>query len=243
MSEKILVLGGNGGLGLALVKHLVARGASVYATYRRDPKELDAVMAEGYGTALDVVDRVLPLRGTEPEDFERVLSSVMRDGKPLAAVITLIGTASSGMAWKAGNRAQWAFESNLLPVILAAEAVVPIFRTQRSGRFVTVSSVVAHRPVAGTALYASMKAGVEAFTRTLAHEVFSKDVFAGCLSLGYFGAGMIRDVPEAQAATLAERIPAGRLGTVDEFCEAVDLMLLAPQYLSGQVVRLDGGLT
>jgi acetoacetyl-CoA reductase len=122
-------------------------------------------------------------------------------------------------------------------------AVLPGMRARKWGRVINVGSVVAAAPGLGVASYAAAKSGLIGLTRAGAQEGAQLGITVNLLALGYFEAGMIRDVPEPMMSTVLQRTPVGRLGSVDEFTHA--LMFLASEeaaFVTGQTLHLNGGL-
>jgi 3-oxoacyl-[acyl-carrier protein] reductase len=113
----------------------------------------------------------------------------------------------------------------------------------RKGRIITITSVVGAAGNAGQANYASAKAGLVGFTKSLAQEVGSRGITVNCVAPGFIDTDMTRALEEAQRARLRERIPLGRLGEAEEVAAAV-VFLASPAagYITGETIHVNGGM-
>lgn len=113
----------------------------------------------------------------------------------------------------------------------------------RWGRIVNLSSVVARMGNAGQSNYAATKAGVEGFTRSLAHELASRNITVNAVAPGFIVTDMTADLTEQQTSTMLERIPLGRMGSVDDVAHAVSFLVGdAAGYITGETLQVNGGL-
>jgi 3-oxoacyl-[acyl-carrier protein] reductase len=113
----------------------------------------------------------------------------------------------------------------------------------RWGRIVNITSVVGATGNPGQANYVASKAGLTGLTKALAQEVASRGITANCVAPGFIATAMTAALTERQVAAIAERIPAGRLGTPDDVAACV-LFLASPEagYLTGQTLHVNGGM-
>ena len=126
---------------------------------------------------------------------------------------------------------------------LLSKHCIPMMREKEFGRIIYTSSIVAHRPLAGTSAYAASKAALEGLTRAQAVELARFGITVNCVSPGYFDAGMISSVNETIREDLIAHTPARRLGASTELAEAIVYLCSEnAAYTTGQVLHINGGL-
>jgi len=132
---------------------------------------------------------------------------------------------------------------NLKSVFLCTRAVLRQMVKQRWGRIVSISSIVGIVGNPGQANYASSKAGVIGFTKTLAREVGSRGITVNAIAPGFIATKMTEQLTEEQKGEMLKRIPLGFLGTPRDVAEAVAFLASEEaRYITGQVLGVDGGL-
>ena len=133
---------------------------------------------------------------------------------------------------------------NLKSVFLCTRAAVKSMLKQRRGRIISIASIVGLIGNPGQTNYASAKAGIIGFTKTIAREVASRGITANAIAPGFIDTEMTKKLSDSQRQELMKNIPLGRLGTPEDIAEAV-AFLASPRagYISGQVLTVDGGMT
>lgn len=123
------------------------------------------------------------------------------------------------------------------------QAALKMFK-QKSGRIVNVSSVSSKLALAGQSVYSATKGAVNSMTATLAKELAPYGIQVNAVAPGFIGTEMIEAIPEEKKAEYLKNIPMGRLGTVEEVAEVVNMLCSdASSYITGQVIVMDGGLS
>jgi len=132
---------------------------------------------------------------------------------------------------------------NLKSVFLCTRAVLRHMIKQRWGRIISISSIVGMVGNAGQANYASAKAGIIGFTRTIAKEVASRGITANAIAPGFIDTKMTQQLEESQKQELMKSIPLGYLGSPRDVAEAVAFLASEEaRYITGQVLGVDGGM-
>lgn len=133
---------------------------------------------------------------------------------------------------------------DLKSVFLCTRAVLRPMIKQRWGRIISISSIVGLMGNAGQTNYASAKAGIIGFTRSVAREVASRGITANAIAPGFIDTEMTQQLPENQRQELIARIPSGRLGSPEDVAAAVCFLASEEaSYITGQVLTVDGGMT
>ncbi len=132
---------------------------------------------------------------------------------------------------------------NLKSVFLCTRAVLRHMVKQRWGRIISISSIVGIVGNPGQANYASAKAGIIGFTKTIAREVGSRGITANAIAPGFIVSRMTEQLSEEQKGEMLKRIPLGSLGTPRDVAEAVAFLASEEaRYITAQVLGVDGGL-
>jgi len=133
---------------------------------------------------------------------------------------------------------------DLKSVFLCTRAALRHMIRQRSGRVISISSIVGIIGNAGQANYASAKAGIIGFTKAIAKEVASRNITVNAIAPGFIDTAMTQQLTEERRQEMASKIPAGVLGTPRDVAEAVAFFASnEARYITGQVLTVDGGIS
>jgi 3-oxoacyl-[acyl-carrier protein] reductase len=135
-------------------------------------------------------------------------------------------------------------DTNLKSMFNLCKAVLrPMLKRRQGGRIINISSVVGLAGQAGQTNYAASKAGIIGFTKALAKEVGPRQITVNAIAPGFFPTALTAVLPDGLLAKALELIPLGRLGEVDEVAHLATF-LASPHaaYITGEVIRVDGGM-
>jgi 3-oxoacyl-[acyl-carrier protein] reductase len=164
----------------------------------------------------------------------------------LYGLINNAGIAASGVLATFPNiESQRILEVNLHGSLQMARQVLRyLLRQAPGGRIINVSSVIASRGYTGLAAYSASKAGMEAMSRSLARELGRRNITVNSVAPGYMSTEMSSTLSQGQLKQIVNRTPLGRLCTSDDVLAVVRFLLSdAAQFITGQTIVVDGGLT
>jgi 3-oxoacyl-[acyl-carrier protein] reductase len=241
-----LVTGASRGIGAATARALAADGWSVALNYSRDAGGAEAVaaaIAEDGGRAEPVRADVSDAAAAE----EMVAEIVDRFG-PVLVLVNNAGVTADGLSMRLSDE-DWdrVIDVNLTAAFRLTRAALGPMMRARFGRVINVSSVVGLRANPGQANYAASKAGLIAFTRTVAVEVARRGVTVNAVAPGLIETELTRDFTGngAEAAGgLLEAIPARRTGSAAEVAACIRFLASEQAaYVTGAVLPVDGGMS
>lgn len=237
----VLVTGASRGIGRAIALTLGSAGATVIgtATSEEGAKNISKIFSE-----IDILGCGMSLNVTDNDQISNVLKAVTEEYGAVDILINNAGITRDNILLRM-KEDEWdeIISTNLSSVYKMSKAVLRGMIKKRSGRVISITSVVGAMGNAGQSNYAASKAGIIGFTKSLAREVGVRGITVNAIAPGFIETDMTDSLPDAQKAALASQIPMGRLGTVDEIAKAV--LFLAgdsASYITAQTIHINGGM-
>jgi 3-oxoacyl-[acyl-carrier protein] reductase len=236
-----LVTGASQGIGRAIALRLAQDGFHVALAARNEEKlkQVAAEIAAAGGQA-----EVFPLDIADEESIKTTAKAVLTNYGKIDVLVNNAGITRDNLLLRM-KRAEWddVLQTNLTGTFLLTQAVMSSMVRARSGRIISISSVVGRMGQAGQANYAATKAALIGFTKSVAREVASRGVTANVVAPGFIESPMTAVLDEKQNATILSHIPLGRIGADTDVAHAVAFLASdGAGYITGHVLDVNGGM-
>ena len=238
-----LVTGSGRGIGKAIALKLAENGATLIIN-----DVGDSAPAEQTVTEIKNMNRqamVVMTDVSSSTDVNRMVETAITTYGKVDILVNNAGITRDQLTMKMTDE-EWdkVLAIDLKSVFLCTRAVLRPMLKQRSGRIVSMSSVVGIIGNAGQANYAAAKAGIIGFTKTIAKEVASRGITVNAVAPGFIDTPMTQVLPEERKQTIMASIPLGYLGTPRDIAETVAFLASEEaRYITGQVITVDGGIS
>ncbi len=239
--RSILITGGNGGLGLGIARYFLTHdaGSKVWLGVRKNREHAETLANESAGRC-----HLIDLEVTDPAAWQAAVEKILVTDGRLDVLVNNAGRHDDCLL-AAMPPEKWhsVIAANLDAVFHGCRAVVTPMMRQRSGRIVNIASLSAVLPPLGQTNYAAAKAGVVAFSQTLAKEVARSGITVNSVLPGFIDTEAIVEM-DAEARKNAQRgIPMRRFGKPEEVAAAVYFLASADAaYITGSALKIDGGI-
>ncbi len=240
LNEKlVLVTGASRGIGQAIALTLGKSGATVIgtATSEEGANKISKIFTEN-----NILGKGMMLNVTDNEQISELLKNVTADFGSVDILVNNAGITRDNILVRM-KEDEWddIINTNLSSVYKMSKAVLRGMIKKKSGRIISITSVVGAMGNAGQSNYAAAKAGIMGFTKSLAREVGVRGITVNAIAPGFIQTDMTDKLPEDQKVALASQIPMARLGTVDEIAQSV--LFLAGEsgsYITAQTFHVNG---
>jgi 3-oxoacyl-[acyl-carrier protein] reductase len=237
--ETALVTGASRGIGAAIADELAALGARVIGT---------ATSAAG---AAAIGERLAPLGGsgrvldvTSGAEVEALVDSIAAANGAVSILVNNAGITRDQLLMRMKDEDwQAILDTNLTSVYRTSKAVLRGMMKARKGRIISIASVIGATGNPGQSNYAAAKAGIIAFSKSLAREIGSRGITVNVVAPGFIDTDMTRALPEAQREALLGQIALGRLGAPADIAHAVAFLASpAAAWITGETLHVNGGM-
>jgi 3-oxoacyl-[acyl-carrier protein] reductase len=236
-NKKVLITGATGGIGYSLVKKFSESGSIILATGTKDEKlnnlkkEFNNIETEKF--QLD-----------QHQNIESFIETVYNKLSGLDILINNAGITLDNLSIRLTEE-NWkkVLDINLTSTFLMCKSAIKKMLKKKSGKIINITSIVGHTGNLGQANYSASKAGVVAFSKSLAIEYAKKNINVNCVSPGFIKTEMTDKINEDFKKMLISKIPSGDLGTGDDVSNCVAFLASdMANYINGETIHVNGGM-
>jgi len=233
-----LVTGASRGIGAAIADTLAASGARVFGTATTEPGAA-AISDRGVGGLSG-----LTLNVNDADGIAAALAEITGQAAAPTILVNNAGVTRDQLLMRMSED-DWdtVLDTNLRSVYRLSKACLRGMMKARSGRIISIASVIGSTGNAGQANYAAAKAGMMGFSRSLAREVGSRGITVNVVAPGFIDTDMTRELNDDQRAAMLKDIPLNRLGEPEDIAASVAFLASeSGAYITGQTIHVNGGM-
>lgn len=239
--KNIFITGSSRGIGAGIAVKLASLGAKVTITYGKSKEHAQKIFDDlpGEGHLL------IPMDINDEESVQKAIDTALESwGSKIDGLVNNAGITRDQLLLRMKKEDfDDVYTTNLRGSFFTTKMLLKSMMKNRQGSIVNISSVVGSMGNAGQANYSATKAGLEAFTRSVAKEIGSRGIRVNAVAPGFIQTDMTDVLSETQKETLLKGLPLGRLGTVDDIAESVAFLLSdASTYITGHTLHVNGGM-
>ena len=240
MSRTILITGASSGIGAATAIAFAKPNNRLILVSRKNREGLKKIEDEAREMGAEVLSIL-----ADVSNYEDCKSVVQQGGDCFGTIDLLVndaGISHIGL-FQDMTPDEWKhiMAVNIGSVMNLCHLVIPSMVHQKKGRIINVSSVWGNVGASCEAVYSASKGAVNSFTKALAKELAPSNIQVNAIAFGAIETPMNAWLSEEEAQALADEIPAGREGTAKEAAQMICMVADAPDYLTGQIITMDGG--
>ncbi len=235
-----MVTGSSRGIGAGIARLLADEGAQVVITYSSSEGPAREVLASLKGTG----HMIVALQVADEASVSAAFAKVLETFGSLDGLVNNAGITKDQLLLRMKqDDFQSVMDTNLKGTFLCTKLAVKTMMKARKGSIVNITSVIGQTGNAGQANYAASKAGIEAFSKSIAQEVGSRQVRVNCVAPGFIVTDMTDQLTEEQKTGILSKVPLETLGQTEDVAHAVAFLLSdKARYITGHTLSVNGGL-
>jgi 3-oxoacyl-[acyl-carrier protein] reductase len=236
-NKKVIITGATGGIGYSLVKKFLEQNAVILASGTNQDK-LDSLKNEFKNIEIE------RFRLDDHKNIEAFIESASKKIGGLDILVNNAGITSDNLSIRLTEE-NWkkVLDINLTASFLMCKFAIKKMLKNRYGKIINISSIVGHTGNLGQANYAASKAGMVAFSKSLAIEYAKKNININCVSPGFIKTEMTDKINDEFKKMLISKIPSGDLGTGEDVSNCVAFLASdMAKYINGETIHVNGGM-
>ena len=236
-NKKVIITGATGGIGNSLVKKFCESGSNVLATGTRDEKlsDLKKKFNEVHAVKFDLSNH---------KNIEKFIEDASTTLGGLDILVNNAGINLDNISIRLTEE-NWkkVIDINLTSTFLMCKFAIKKMLKIKKGKIINITSIVGHTGNLGQANYSASKAGIVAFSKSLAIEYARKNINVNCVSPGFIKTEMTDKINEEFKKNLINKIPTGTLGTGEDVSNCVAFLASdMSDYINGETIHVNGGM-
>ena len=236
-NKKILITGATGGIGNNLVEKFYNLGANVIATGTKEDK-LNSLKKKYQNIIIE------KFHLNNHEDIEKFIEKADEKVNGLDVLVNNAGITLDNLSIRLSEE-NWkkVIDINLTSTFLMCKFIIKKMLKRKYGKIINITSIVGHTGTLGQSNYAASKAGIVAFSKSLAIEYAKKNININCVSPGFIKTEMTDKINEEFKNTLISKIPSGKLGSGEDVSNCVAFLASdMSSYINGETIHVNGGM-
>jgi 3-oxoacyl-[acyl-carrier protein] reductase len=236
-----LVTGGSMGIGTAISLDLAKNGADVALTYRKHGQEAEAIAVKIQ--EMGRKSKAYQVDVSNFDDAQKLVEEVVKEFGRLDILVNNAGMNWDGVIWKMSEE-QWdrVINVDLKGTFNFVRAVSPLFREQKYGKIINITSINGLRGKFGQTNYSAAKAGTIGLTKTVARELGKYGVNVNTIAPGMILTDMFKDLPDDVKQKAADETVFNRLGEPEDVAHTVTFLASdKAKHITGEIIKVDGG--
>ena len=236
-NKKIIITGATGGIGHSLVKKFYDYGSKILATGTNDDK-LQKLKNEFNNI------ETIQFKLNEHHNIETFIETCYKKLDGLDILVNNAGITLDNLSIRLTEE-NWkkVLDLNLTSTFLMCKFTIKKMLKNKSGKIINITSIVGHTGNLGQANYAASKAGIIAFSKSLAIEYAKKNININCVSPGFIKTEMTEKINDDFKKMLISKIPSGDVGTGEDVSNSVAFLASdMANYINGETIHVNGGM-
>lgn len=238
--KTVLVTGSSRGIGAKTAQHLADLGMRVAVTYGRSKDKAEEI----YNSLSGDGHLLLPFNVSDEESIKEGFDLISKEFSGLDGLVNNAGITRDQLILRMKEEDfDQVMSTNLRGVFLCTKLAVKTMMKARKGSIVNITSVIGQMGGAGQANYAASKGAVEAFSKSIAQEVGSRNIRVNCVAPGFIATDMTEELPEDRKEAILSSVPLNSIGEPIDVAHSVAFLLSdESKYITGQTISVNGGL-
>lgn len=241
MNQTVLITGASRGIGADIARMFAENGFHLVLTCKNSIKELETLSKE-LATQYHIKCHALYCDVSKYEEVEKLFESVKNQTEGIDILINNAGISHIGLLQDM-TADEWnqLINTNLSSMFYCCKLAIPYMLQKKAGKIINISSIWGNAGASCEVAYSASKGGVNSFTKALAKELAPSNIQVNAISCGVIDTSMNQFLSSEERAALEDEIPAGRFGTPRDVAALAFSIINTTNYLTGQIITLDGG--